>query len=120
MNEKPKYYQAKLHWVWGMEHSFSETTEFTLYNLEEIDAKVKDKLVKIARRYAMDCDKPMRVWVTGLDVIPVYENTYYNSSDMGWNEYLDNEAEYTRELVENKNLYTESGNYNLTISPKNK
>ena len=120
MNEKPKYWQCKLNWGWGMDHSFSETTEFSIWDMEELDKKVKEILVKISRRYAMDCDKPMRVWASGVEVIPVYESTYYSSCDSGWDNYLKNEAEYTRELAKDKNLYTESGNYNYTISPKNK
>jgi hypothetical protein len=120
MKNKPKYWQCKLNWGWGCEHSFSESSEFSIYDMDELDKKVKEKLVKIARRYAMDGDKDMRVWVNSVDIIPVYESRYIWASDMGWEVYLANEVEFTRELTKNKLLYTEAGNYNSEISPKNR
>jgi hypothetical protein len=115
-----EHYLCKLKWSWGKTHSFAEETEFYIWDKAELDKRVKEKIVWIARRHAMDCDEPMNVWVIGVSVIPVTEEEFFASYDMGWDEYLKNEVEYTRELTANKKLYTDGGSYNLTVCPKNK
>ena len=106
-------YLCKLHWTWG--GNFSETTEFFVYERDEIKEKAEEIIVKIARRYAFDCgrlEKPLNPLVSSITVIPYTEGETIFASDIGLDEFMDAEVVHTRWMIEQGQQFVDGG-YNL-------
>ncbi len=112
-------YLVKINWIWAKQ--FQEVHEFTLHDKSKLIKHVQQFAVKMSRRYSFDCsslDKPMYPYIFSVDIIPIVNEENISAEDLGIDKFLDNEIEWTKELIENKELYID-GRYNLEVSPKN-
>jgi len=115
-------YLVKFKWFWGDSSRFKEEYEFSIYDRSQLRKHLEDYIIKISRRYTFDCgriDHPLRPSLSSIKIIPIISEKYIDPSELGLDKFLENESEWTKELIETKNIYIEGG-YNFEPSPKNK
>lgn len=82
---EPKHYACEMSWTWGGRMAtFRETSRFTVYTLDELDAAIKAEIARICERYAFDCGRlthPLNPSIGSLHITPVYTSEWRDLSE---------------------------------------
>jgi hypothetical protein len=113
-------YEVVADFWWGSGHCFEE--RFTVSKKSQIPGILRSHMLSFTRRYTFDCgnlNQPLHPRLGAVTVKKIEQTHYLNKERFHLDEFMELEAEQTRQLIESKTIYV-NGSYNRTPHKKHR